>query len=69
MPFAKEAEYSRKMLVARGILRLGVEVRGPVGESYLSNFLDSASPLEIGLHPLGGRLGERGLIISVRSCS
>jgi len=41
------------MLVARGILRLRKGAKGPAGESYLSNFLDSASLLEMGLVFMG----------------
>jgi len=36
VPFGEEAEYSRKMLVARGILCFGREARSPVGEGHLS---------------------------------
>ena len=41
------------MLVARGILRLRKELNAQPGESHLSNFLDSASLLEIGLVFIG----------------
>jgi hypothetical protein len=36
VPFGEEAEYSRKMLVARGILCFGREAKSPVGEGHLS---------------------------------
>ena len=36
MPFGEEAEYSRKMLVARGILRVHRGAQGPIGNGHLS---------------------------------
>ena len=36
MPLGEEVEYSRKMLVARGISRVRRGAKGPVGEGHLS---------------------------------
>jgi len=58
VPFGEEAEYSRKLLVARGILRARRGANGPVGESHLSIAWTVPAYWKLGLYfPMIERVG------------